>query len=71
MLFTIQNKISELRSIRKVTQEELAQAVGVSRQTINALEKGNYIPSLVLAMRISNYFQMKVEDVFSLINLNN
>ncbi len=70
MMFTIDNKITELRTQRKVTQEELAGAVGVSRQTMSALEKGSYVPSLVLAMQISNYFQMKVEEVFTLTKLS-
>ncbi len=70
MMFTIDNKITELRSQRKVTQEELAVAVGVSRQTINALEKGSYVPSLVLAMQISNYFRMSVEEIFTLTKLS-
>jgi putative transcriptional regulator len=66
MSFTIHNKITALRNERGVIQEELAQAVEVSRQTIIALEKGNYTPSLLLAMRISHFFAKPIEDVFSL-----
>lgn len=66
MSFTIQNKITELRNKRGITQEELAKAVDVSRQTIIALEKGSYTPSLLLAMRICAYFELSIEQVFSL-----
>jgi putative transcriptional regulator len=66
MSFTIQNKIIELRNKRGITQEELAKAVDVSRQTIIALEKGSYTPSLLLAMRICAYFELSIEQVFSL-----
>jgi len=66
MSFTIHNKIAHLRNDRGVTQEELGKAVEVSRQTIIALEKGNYIPSLLLAFRISSYFGCTVEEIFSL-----
>ena len=68
MSFTIQNKITELRNKRGITQEELANAVDVSRQTIIALEKGSYTPSLLLAMRISLYFELPVETIFSLVD---
>ena len=61
----VRNNLKELRGARGVTQEELAQAVGVSRQTIIAVEKGNYVPSLLLAMRIARRFKARVEDVFT------
>ena len=48
----------------KITQEQLAEAVGVSRQTIISIEKGNYTPSVSLALRISSKFNSKVEDIF-------
>lgn len=59
-----------LRASRKVRQEDLAQAVEVSRQTIIALEKGNYVPSLVLALQISIFFERPVEDIFDLEEVN-
>ncbi len=61
----IKNRLKEWR-VRKgdITQEELARAVGVSRQTINAIEKGKYLPSLPLAFKISAYFGVKIEDIF-------
>ena len=70
MTYTIHNKITSLRNERKVTQEEFAQAVDVSRQTIIALEKGNYTPSLLLAMRIAEYFGQSIEAVFTLEDIN-
>ncbi len=63
---TIKNKLAELRALRNVTQEELAQCVDVSRQTIIALEKGNYVPSLLLAMKIAKFFNLSIEDIFEL-----
>ena len=70
MCFTIcggdflNNKIRELRKENKVTQDDLAGAVGVTRQTIISLENGKYNASLQLAHKISKYFDMKIEDVF-------
>jgi putative transcriptional regulator len=63
---TIQNQIKKLRLQRNVTQEELAEAVGVSRQTIIAIEKGNYVPSLLLAMQLAKFYKARVEDLFIL-----
>jgi len=48
-----------------MTQEDLAQAIGVTRQTILAIEKGKYVPSLGLAFRISRYFNVNIEEVFT------
>lgn len=58
------NKIRELRKENKVTQDDLAGAVGVTRQTIISLENGKYNASLQLAYKISHYFGMRIEDVF-------
>lgn len=60
------NCIKEMRSKKNVTQEELAQVAGVSRQTIIAIEKGNYTPSLLLAMNLANFFNVPVEKLFTL-----
>lgn len=60
----LHNAIKTQREKHSLTQEELAQAVGVSRQTIIAMEKGNYEPSLLLALRISQYFRIAVERLF-------
>lgn len=60
----LKNNIIVLRKEIKITQEELATAVGVTRQTIISIEKGNYIPSLLLALKISNYFKKPIEEIF-------
>ncbi|MBL7847794.1 MAG: helix-turn-helix transcriptional regulator [Cyclobacteriaceae bacterium] len=62
----MQNNIRVERAILNITQEELAQRVKVSRQTINAMEAGKYIPSTALAIKIARVFGKKVEDVFFL-----
>ena len=58
------NRIRELRKVNKLKQDDLAGAVGVTRQTIISLENGKYNASLQLAHKISTYFDMKIEDVF-------
>ena len=60
------NNVHKYRKIKKLTQEELAQAVGVTRQTIISIEQGKYIASLPLALRIAKIFEVSVEEVFSL-----
>lgn len=62
----IGNTVEKLRKKKKITQEDLARAVGVTRQTIIAIEKGNYVPSLLLALKIAKYFTLSVEEVFQL-----
>ena len=57
-------KIKELRKQHKLSQEELAMAVGTTRQTITSIECGKYTASLVLAYKIARYFNMSIEDVF-------
>lgn len=61
----ILNKVSEYRTRAGVTQEDLASEVGVSRQTIIALEKGNYTPSVLLALKIALFFKVPVEKLFT------
>ncbi|MBU1293065.1 helix-turn-helix transcriptional regulator [Patescibacteria group bacterium] len=61
---TIENEVSTYRTQMNVTQEELAAKVNVSRQTIIALEKGNYTPSILLALKIAGFFKMPVEKLF-------
>lgn len=60
------NTIKVQRAIHDMTQAELAEKVGVSRQTINALEKGKYVPSTVLALKIARLFEVPVEEIFTL-----
>ena len=62
----IKNYVSELRLKKNVTQEELARAVGVTRQTIIAIEKGNYTPSVLLALKIGRFFREPVEKIFTI-----
>ena len=60
----LSNRIRILRAERKMTQQDLAKKVGVSRQTIISTEKGNYTPSLVLAFEIAGAFNVGINDVF-------
>ena len=60
----MENCIKELRKERKISQEELAQAVSVTRQTIISLENGKYNASLVLAYQIAKYFGKTIEEIF-------
>ena len=62
----MKNKIKVLRAELNFSQDDLAKAVEVSRQTINAIENGKFNPSVKLAMKISKVFNCKVEDVFQL-----
>lgn len=62
----MKNTISQLRKQRKITQEELANEVGVTRQTITAIETGKYIASLPLAFKIAKFFDMNIEEIFSI-----
>ena len=58
------NRLEEIRKQRSITQEELASALEVSRQTIGSLENGRYNPSIILAIKIARYFGLTVEDIF-------
>lgn len=62
----METRIKELRKANKVSQEELALAVGTTRQTITSIETGKYIASLPLAYRIAKYFRLPIEEVFML-----
>ena len=62
----MKNNIKVQRAIHDMTQADLAVAIGVSRQTINAMEKNKYVPSTVLALKIARLFEKSVEDIFSL-----
>lgn len=66
MIQKVSNTVSDYRSRNKVTQEELGQGVGVTRQTIIAIEKGNYTPSVLLALKIAKYFNTTVEKLFTI-----
>ncbi len=62
----MKNIVSELRKQKKISQEELAEAVGVTRQTITSIETGKYIASLPLAFKIAKFFELKIEDIFKM-----
>lgn len=62
----MKNTLKIERAVKNLTQEDLAKKAGVSRQTINALEAGKYIPSTVLALKIAQIFEKKVEEIFIL-----
>ncbi len=61
----MKNKIKVFRAMHDMTQEDLAQAIGVTRQTILAIEKGKYVPSLDLAFKIARHFNVNIEEVFT------
>ena len=60
----LKNRLEELRRARGLRQEELADALEVSRQTIGSLENGRYNPSILLAFKIARYFGMSIEEIF-------
>ena len=62
--FIIKNKIHILRNEKQMTQQALADAVGVTRATINAMERGAYNPSLELAFRLSRFFEVDIQTIF-------
>lgn len=67
MIEIIKNKVQDLRLKNGTTQEEFAEAVGVTRQTVSAIEKGNYTPSVLLALKIAKFFKQPVEKIFSIV----
>lgn len=64
MAQAIENRVKELRTARGWTQEELAHAVGVSRQSINSIERNRYVPSLELALTFSRIFDCPTDEIF-------
>ena len=62
----MKNSIRVARAERRITQQELAEKCGVSRQTINAIEAGKFIPSTVLALKMARTFGKRVEEIFEL-----
>ncbi len=62
----MKNRIKVERAELNITQQQLAQKIGVSRQTINAMELGKYVPSTMLALRLSEVFGKSVNEIFSL-----
>jgi putative transcriptional regulator len=62
----MKNTIKVQRAIKDVTQAQLAEIIGVSRQTINAMEKNKYVPSTLLALKLARFFEVNVETIFQL-----
>ncbi len=66
MADSVTNSVYTLRTQKNLTQEELGHLVGVTRQTVIAIEKGNYTPSVMLALKIAKVFKVSLEQVFKL-----
>lgn len=62
----MKNNLKVQRAIKNLTQDNLAKLIGVSRQTINAMESSKYVPSTVLALKLAKVFEVKVEEIFEL-----
>lgn len=60
----MKNRLEEIRKRNDITQEELAEKLEVSRQTIGSLENGRYNPSILLAFKIAHFFEMRIEEIF-------
>jgi len=63
----LSNQIKVQRAMKNITQEELAAHIGVTRKTINTIETGKFVPSTILAIKLARFFEIKVEELFSLI----
>lgn len=66
ILLSLKNRLKELRAREGLNQTELAKRIGASRQTVSLMERGDYAPSVLLALKIAKVFGEKVEDVFIL-----
>lgn len=66
MTENIKNIVYTLRTKKGLTQEDLAERVGITRQTVISIEKGNYTPSVLLALKIASVFKVSVEDIFQI-----
>jgi putative transcriptional regulator len=65
--YEFRNQIKVQRAIKNITQDELAVKIGVTRKTINTIENGKFVPSTILAIRMARFFEIKVEELFELI----
>ncbi|WP_299264463.1 helix-turn-helix transcriptional regulator [uncultured Psychrosphaera sp.] len=66
MINQLDNNIAKLRAQRKISQQQLADAIGVSRKTISTVETSRFTPSVVIALKLANYFSVPVEKIFIL-----
>ncbi len=64
----LHNQIKVQRAIKNLTQEELAIKIGVTRKTINTIENGKFVPSTILSIRLARFFEIKVEELFELVD---
>ncbi len=64
----LSNRIRVFRAEHRMSQADLADAIGVTRKTINTIEVGKYVPSTIIALKIARYFQAPVKEIFSLVN---
>jgi len=62
----MKNSLKVERAIKNITQDDLAKIIGVSRQAINSIELGKYVPSTILALKLSRYFEKPVNEIFKL-----
>lgn len=62
----MKNSLKVERAIKNITQEELAKQIGVTRQAVNSIELGKYVPSTILALKLSRFFNKPVNDIFTL-----
>ena len=62
----LENKIRLLRAEKRITQEELGNACELSRQSVNSIENGKFVPSVITAIKIANYFEKPVESIFNI-----
>jgi putative transcriptional regulator len=62
----LDNNIAKLRGKRKISQQDLADGIGVSRKTISTVETGRFTPSVVIALKLADYFEVPVESIFNL-----
>jgi putative transcriptional regulator len=63
----LSNRIKVQRAMKNITQEELAAQIGVTRKTINTIETGKFVPSTILAIKLARFFEIRVEELFTLI----
>ena len=62
----MKNRVKEMRKLNKISQQELAEMINVSRQTIISIEKGRYVPSTLLGLKLSHFLKTKMEEIFIL-----
>lgn len=62
----LDNNLAKLRAQKKISQQQLADAISVSRKTISTVETGRFIPSVVIALKLANYFEIPLEKIFEL-----